>query len=678
MAYRYKEDGSVERSYKTSDGTVGWASYPKSRVPEAALAKLDNRPVKPPSPTQSGRTADAWFEKHNLNKGKEWDDAAIQGEAAIMRKKEAQDMGPIDSTMIHAGREVDKLLAGSKDIGLAALAALGIDTGEARAKIAAEQADNDRVYKELDDESFGSKAGAMLPYMVTGLAEPVISKAIGQGLKSSVTGLGKGIEAIAAKAGGTGGKLSAELAKKYAHVPLPPKIEKVAKDLIDKTKKKFSDEIVDPLKGVDSRLRNREPLETPRAGFRSRIAGSAALGGLEGAAHYDESALEGMGASVLGTAAGLSAKNKLSRSYNYNTPSENATLKKWKDEYGYRPIPGEETGKVEIQQISNNMRTDEKFASGMRVYDRSNLQAVSRQAALASGMSGSDLRDITRESLSSHIQSLKNRFQSLEEVSSGPVNIDDFDSVIKNLDDHPALVQKHISSAIEEIGDSIDGKTYKQIRSKLKGFADSAAKRDDPSYGIYKDTIDGLDTAMKNAIGDTKGPEVLAKWKELREQYAMTHFMIENGMDANHGIDMGKVSRKLMSTDAKRLLTGEGGTIGKFHDIAKLSAIQSKQAGGGLGRDNIDNVLGDSFKGWGLLSTPGAGDMGPFRAARFGAYMNGWPNRTGLLNLPRNGIRASENVSRAAQQGNDYMTSPAISAYDWLQQKLNDEDKQYD
>lgn len=668
MAYRKRIDESgkevIERS--TKGGTV-WYVQDRTAVPEKELAKLDGREQEDPDAFyRSGRSVKRDYKVVNEAKKKqrEWNEAEAKGKAAVLRKQEAAGMGWLDSAMVHAGREVDKLGAGLKDIALIGRGMFGQDIEEnmaMRKEIADDQAVKDDLYQPLSDESTGSKVGAMLPYLATGYAQPLATGAVNKLIQGAGNVASKTASASVQGGKTLRGKAAKEIAKQYKKVDVPPAIDASIQKGIQATSDKIKRDIGDPIAGKVSHYKNRPALETPNTGAATQLGGAAVLGGLEGAAHYDEDVIDGTLSSMLGAGIGLSVKNKFSKAHNFNAPSENATLKKWKEEYGYRPIPGEETGKTEIQQVSNNMRTDTKFASGMKAVDNANLSAVSKVAGEASGLNHSQIRNMTEETLTDHINKLKLKADDLESMSTGPVNIDDFDLVIGKLDEYGTVARTRVENTLSSLGDTIDGKTYKKLRSAMKGYADHAAVSGDDSYDLYKEVIKQLDTSMENAIGGSKGPKAIQDWKEFREQWAMTDFMMRNGMDANHNIDMKKVASKLMSTDPKRLLTGEGGAIGKFHDIARLSAIQSKQAGGGLGRNNIDHLPGDEDT-FGLLSTPAAGNMGLARSARFKAYMAGYPNKTGIFNLPREGVGSAQAISRALQQGTDLYTD-AIPSY---------------
>jgi hypothetical protein len=582
----------------------------------------------------------------------------------------------------HAGRETSKLMEGGADIydkGTGFLKDMvGMDDSANWERINArekEQASNDEIFKAYQQESNGSGIAGMAPYLATGGLGGPIAYGTGRALGAVGRGIGRGAGRVA-KGTSASTKTSLDaLKKQYSKIQpsLPKKLDTAITKSATKLDDKFNQEILQPFRDKVTHIKSRPAIENKFRGKPiSEGVGAAALGTIEGGVHYDESMGEGAASSVLGWMGGKGVKGRLSQSPNLNSQSENEIISKWK-KLGYRPSPGMETGVPEIQKIVSDARQNYKFASGVKGYDDANLDVISGVVSEAIGMDAKTLRNITPAQMGDHVQGLKKQYNDLEDQTIGIPDEEAFDGFIKGLDYYPENVQKKLSDFHDRMVDGFEGKEYKNIRKDLKKSYDSAYKGNKDEAEAYKDLIDIAEKSLENGMGKDLGPAMVEQWRNLNEKYAMTNFAMENGMDAAGGITPRNIANKLMATDSQRLLTGVGGRIGRFHDIAKISQIEKNQKGGGLGSMNVDSEIDDQAPGLG--STPAVGDMGPVRNARFHGFMKGYPNKTGYLNLPRDGIGNAENLLRANQQGTDTLREvpEAIGdSYEWLKTLLQD------
>lgn len=649
----YTKDGKI----LVATGDAAGKGFDQMMPAEEALASKApamNPPKKVTTGGQGGKGK-------NINRARQNQYASSMGKVLgdddfrRMMREQASDMGGFESTMVHAGREVDKLGAGLADIADVGRGMFGEDiltNLDRRDKRAEDQAYKDKAFEGLDMESSFSGIGAMLPYMVTGVGSAPIATAAGRGIQAAGRGAGR-VAGTTGRAAAAEAKTAADIIKsqyKKIQPKLPPKMDEAIQGGLQKVGNKYQTEIGKPLEDALTHIKNRG--EIPNA-FRGNplqeTIGAGTLGAVEGGAHYDEIMGEGALSSILGYGSGKAVKNKLSQAPNLNSPGENAIIDKWK-KMGYRPSPGMETGLPEIQKVSSNARTDSKFASGVKGYDDANLDVISKVAAEASGMDAKVLRNITPDEMKAHVGDLKAQYEAMEAKTSGIPNQDSLDEVTGLLDDYSTPVQNKLMRIIESMEGGYEGKEYKNIRKEVKDAYNAANQHGKDEKDAYRILLDTLDDSIEAGI-EASGEGLSQQWRDLNEKYAMTHFMLNNGMNAAGGIEPKKIATKLMSTDAERLLTGRGGRIGKFHDIAQISAIESKQAGGGLGNMNVDALPGDEVPG--LFSTPSVAQMGPLRAAKFQAFMKGYPNKTGLANLPRAGVLSTERLGAAAQQGTD-------------------------
>jgi hypothetical protein len=602
-----------------------------------------------------------------------------RGEASKLRAQEASEMPWGQAALIHGGREVDKLMAGTAELGdfISNVATGSEEALHRSAARAQEQEEKDRLFKEFDEDSpVGSGlVGASLPYLTTNIAAgPSVVRKAGQmysGLKKKV---GEGAKVA-------GGAVGREI-KRQAARPATGRMGRVRQQLA----KELESGVVDPATKIGARLKAQPPIEDFfRKGMVPELGGSTALGALEGGLHYSDTMPTGAMSSVFGTAGGRAISPYLAKGPDYNNPAEREALEWWKDE-GYRADPGMDTGRPELQTLHSNLRTDKKYSEAINQVDRANDKVVTDVAGRAAGITPEQMEGLTPDRLSAHMRSLKSEYESLEKASVGKVTREDFAQLSQGLADLSQDLTKQQQKKLGEVQEEVfnlkqlqgrnekgqwtpatfDGAEYQKQRSRLQVLKDDAYNSKSPGSNTlaqaYEQMIRSLDDGMARGVADYGGEASARMWRDLNERYAMSKTLMDKGMDPLGGIDTKKLSSHLMSKDAERTLTGRGGNIREFQQIARLNELKKRQRGGGLGRENVEkDEAFDSAQETSMMSTPAAGRVPLWRRAKLAAYMKGYPGKTGYLNFPSQGPYSPASLSRAMQQGRDHQVD-AIQA----------------
>ena len=173
MAYRYATNEAGERvrfrSATDGQGNTQWFPAPEETINVAG----DELPYpSQPSNVGPGRSAAAPGKAKALQRKNTRylrDVYETRGPAAYERAAEAQDMGFLEKAPIVAGRETDKLLAGTGD-NADFFASLVGDSGAYKrtTERAKEQSGLDEVYQELSENAGLADIAGMAPYLVSG------------------------------------------------------------------------------------------------------------------------------------------------------------------------------------------------------------------------------------------------------------------------------------------------------------------------------------------------------------------------------------------------------------------------------------------------------------------------------------------------------------------------------
>ena len=602
---------------------------------------------------------------------------SARGPAAVSRYLEARKMGPWDKAMLTAGREVNKLAAGTNELGynLAGLTGLA-DENAMNAKvndIAAQQNANDEIYQEFKDAGpgFPGVVGSSLPYVVSNsLLGPLVSKSAGA-IFNKLTD----IPTTAVKEGkGVISSFVSRMADRGSNVA-----------------KGIQHEITGPWARNAMRASKQVPYIDPfREGQVGRVLGGTVQGAVESGLHYDQDAAQGAmtsGLSMLGIEALRPAL--------INHPSmwrkSEEDLVEWFKDKGGKPLPGLATGSKKYQTFESKLRNESSLKDNILKRDQLNAEVLNDVAYDAMGIDSKRVGLLTPRKLSDHIKDLGKQYDALE---SGTVskftraditNLDDHvTNIAKNTDIESKKTTKLVTNYVNLIKEALPlrnkltgriqspimtGSTYKELRSRIKAdITDAFNSNDTQKANALKPILQTLDDAVERGVKDAGGEATVAQWKDLNERMAMSKLVMHKGMTPIGGFDVDKLTNHLMSNDPERLLMESGGRINELYKAVKVNYMMNKQARadlGSLGKKHFFNASDPSLI-MQFLQSPMQNVLPRIPTMAVDMYAKGYPSVTGLLNMSGRGLGNPNLYARALSQGNQ----PWPSMYNYLDKKL--------
>jgi hypothetical protein len=557
--------------------------------------------------------------------------------AAYQRAKDLESMPGYQKGTIALGEEFHKLGTGTADLVDMGLEGLGSDDATVRREERADrEASADDVMREFRQKEGLYGATRMAPYLLSGyLAGPAIEAGIARG---------------ASKLGSI-----AKLGSNKVLGKVAPRMNRGIQNMGKSNAKKVRSD--------------RLPGET---GLATRVAGNAALGYLEGGLHFDDSAVGSALASVLGGASGRRAANYVEPVINQNNRTVNKALDAFQDAGGH-VTPGIRTGQLKRQTKESGQAQDDRW-SGLYDEHRKGNQVVTNEiAAEAMGMPpGTRLDDFSPQELGSHRKALKAEYEKLEANTSSAVSISEMNAMkrrIKKMSKTPMnkdsaktlkpLLKKMQGSSIPREGTGtvmhrdMSGKNYKELRSEIVDERNKAAI--DGNNGLSTELnkmVKMLDEGMERGLKTLGSGNSAKQWSDLRENYAITKMVMDNGMNPSGAVDLKKLGKHLEATDMDRMLLEEGGKVQNLHSLARVNWIEGKKRGGGLTGSGVHDPKDKTGEVSNFISTPNDVTEPWWRRKLYDIYQSGYPANTGILGLPRK-ARIPENLSRAASQGVD-------------------------
>lgn len=633
-----------------------------------------------------------------------------RGPAEYQRFKEGQKMGPIDRAMISGGREVDKLAAGTKELGTDIGGFIGDQwtsnypsifgedassnlmqkVNEAKAKIEADQADKDRLMKEFDASSgMGGKLagglGAMLPYVLSGYgAGPTLTK-VGEAIaraparaltSAAVQGRGaltRGVENLASIQPGT---------SQY----LPTGIESALQKIGNKAKIEWTDPLGERKIAAARRLKNKESI----LGV-GKILGSAGLGALEGGLHYDNSMGGGAVSSLLGTKIGNEIGPWLTRATNYRANDPYAQeLLKWSRQEGRKNTPGTIFGNQETQSTEAGMRNSDKFSNMMHKVDEGNKIIDTRSAYhYAAGIPRNQLNTVEPSKILNQRAKLKQDFEDYEKGTVGQfTNVDRADlrshtlpiiqngtgpaasdanrTIAKNINDYKKRFDVLMVPPRNALGQMqpnlLTGKQFKELRSDISrdindAYLPSASSTDRATAEALKPMREMLDNAIERGVRNKHGDVGVQDWKDLNTKYALTKMMWQHGTDKMGRFDPTKWGNYRLASDPERYLTENAATtspgligldrISKVKDMERDNAGSTLTSMGTHATDKIQETIAEK-----LLKPMNTRGSSSADKLMFKAYMSHWPAHTGALWMSGKKLGDPTLYTRAHQEQN--------------------------
>lgn len=410
---------------------------------------------------------------------------------------------------------------------------------------------------------------------------------------------------------------------------------------------------------------------TGRKAFAPEFASDLIIGGLEGAAHEDETIFDGMTSSAIGSTTGKLYAPKLEKAAindsRYPTSVVEDFVKK-----GYIANPGMRTGNVPMQEYfsrrSKRPTLKNKYASVKANNDEVLLNEILEATGIKADLpDGVGIGGIRPEQLDNYMKIMGREFDELEASSSGIIPSNALGLITERAKQFiPSLsnAQKSklkenismISSGKDEAGNALfSGQDYKRNMKRLK----NASKDARGEFGDLADFYEEISQVYKQSLTDGMGPTKARAWNDLSERYAMTKLINTNGIDVNGVLNGRKLLDYISNSDIERITRGAGGErVKRIHEVAKMLDIEKKQShvdfGEGLaGLTDKEKRVQEQIN-TSKVTTPDLGDTNFVDDFMENRKLTGWVGgpsaMTGLLNLPRD---STSRLTRAAEQSTD-------------------------
>lgn len=345
------------------------------------------------------------------------------------------------------------------------------------------------------------------------------------------------------------------------------------------------------------------------------IARGVATGASEGAAQYNTTAGEGATTALFGGVAGMVGPLRV---LNKTRNERDAAGKKLIDqmhEQGFQITPGIRTGNKVLQTAEAGIRNSDAYAQEFaNQIDRPNQRRITDMAGEAIGLNTKDRDLLSQSELSDHMKNLKGSYTALEANTTGKYGLRQIREVGKVLADLKPTLNRNTSPVDKQryaivngfakqlkaemgspqrgsngrfLGYQFNGSQYQALRSRLQDEISQAYQSGDKRLG---DSLRKVQTVLDDSLLSGMNAATAKQWKDMNERYAMTKMLMEGGMTPSGKVDATKLTSSVMNgTEASRTLTGQGGRIKKFQDIARFNDVLhgSDVAGGsltGLGR----------------------------------------------------------------------------------------------
>ena len=604
---------------------------------------------------------------------------------------------PFMTRMSLAGqRETKKLLAGGGDLIDYAKAigsgVLGMEDSEMNAfkSIAdrrKEQEEFDNQYREFDENSGAAGTiGKMLPYI---LGERLVGPLASKLSKGITTPIQKGLEATTDEG---------RSILKALNTPM-------------NIKEPFTETLKAAVKNFKTPKIGRPVLANPyRAGMLDDIIGGTMLGAAEGGLHYDNSAQDGALAGLFGGIAGNAVRTPLTRApIMWNQTGKD--LLKWYDEQGARLTPGLKTGSGSLQKFEHALRASDDWTDSLKRYDTANDIVDNRILKKSIGLNSGDIDNFSPEILRAHKQKLKAELDDFEASSTAAFEASDImkaSQAAKHAQDNlDALKNKsapedrraakmaaqymmRLRTKYNRVLDpntgqfdhaKMKGKDFKEIYGYLKADISKAYKDGDlRTANALKPIREAMDTALDKGVDRYNGPSA-AKFRDLRERYAITQMVTENGLTPLGTFDPKRFRAHLVRDDIERMLTESGSPrMNDLYKLSKIGQMKDMQLGSdlsGLGMVGFENKHKQSMVQK-FLSSPSKLVTPLKPEAMMNLYLAGYPSTTGWLNMSGKNFGNPAMYTRAAAQSTQVhpkIINGVLSLKDMIDKIINNDDR---
>ena len=605
--------------------------------------------------------------------------AIAKGPEAVARLDRAEAMNPIEKLGQGVINESNKLLLGAADMTVKG-AQFAIPSYEAKTDRGKQVLENmfgsTRDYsknmaeyqaqRDIEQEEFESQAGVpgfvgkMVPYMV---GEATLAPKFVKGAAD--------VSSIVANTLGDATRgLVGKLASKSKKAPI-----------------NIFNDILKNMKGQKSTM------DLDNVGVTSDILGNLALGTLEGAAHYDYSALGGGVESALGSISGKLLNPVLSKKASYRNKQDLGTINAMKKKHK-RVSPAIETGREDLIDTEKGLRNESNLtANYMKQWDRGNKQIDNEIAYQAMGIPKNKAANMTTDEFATHLDNISVEYEDLVGKTRAHFSADQWNDFNAMADKLKKEGNVDIVASVEQITNNLkrnatqgrtatgkflpktfDGKTFQMERKRIKAKLASAYNNGD------REMVDALEPLLKemdSAIdrGMKMGGTASAKqWKDVNEKNAMAEILTGHGLTKHGDVDPGLLE-SYFKKDNRRILTGKGNKIKDLHLIAKYNELARTVGGGSLtGLNLTHHGQGRQSLFTKLLFNPLTDKLRLGQRTALNTYMKGYPSQYGVLGMNRTGSFSPMALSRSMNQASDFrrdVADNALEAYDWAEDKGN-------
>ena len=385
-------------------------------------------------------------------------------------------------------------------------------------------------------------------------------------------------------------------------------------------------------------------------------AREAAVGAVEGATHYDESALGGAAWGAGGGLAGKFVGDLFGGTKSVLNEPSKKIIKFAKKHNLYAPS-GMSTGVPKLQQMDNALKTHGSTAENVhkaRMYGKYNENRM-----ISKEMGGAPAELLSDDYMEDQFKRIGKDMNKLVHDTQGSFNnsmVHKANTINRNL--KKATSDRTVPKALRyhqqkirkmaESGRGIDGVEYEVITKDLNEMASKAFKDGDSTLGrSFRSMSDVYSDAVEEGLGDANGKA----WKKSRRQFALAkaiedakaHTRTKGFAGVQGYVDADKLAKNFKSSDVINQL-------GDYEKLRKSQPSSSLSTSGLLARMINVTSPSDSIGAAGLLTANGLGKIGIPNGLIVDAYLKGWPHATGVL--PFLGENTQPILERAVARGN--------------------------
>lgn len=357
------------------------------------------------------------------------------------------------------------------------------------------------------------------------------------------------------------------------------------------------------------------------------LSRESAIGAVEGAAHYDDTALEGAGTGLAGAITGKWMGDLFGGKTKRLVGDEAGVVKFAKDNKLFLP-PGMATGAKSLQQMDQALKTHRLTAD--KVADKMNQSNIKQNNMIADELGGEKADYFTDEYLDGQRKRISGNMDDLVKDTSGEVTemhasrVDDIINEYSNVSvtgKAPPIMMNQATKLEDLLGSSLSGDAYQNITRSLRKQASNqytSANGDRLLAKSLNDIADLYDDVIEGGVGAKK-----SEWREARRQFALLS-SIQESKDVTGNISATDLAKKFKSSDM-------------INNLAKVDQLRKKQAGASLGTSGLLGKMiplnpADSMGAASLLSGRVTGGVLPAGGDLFSElYLSGYPHVTGLI-----------------------------------------------